>query len=259
MIKVLVSGVAMAALTAGAAAAAPWPPSASSWIITPADNICRTEVELTGRSGAVTPVTLVSDGRQVAIRFTKEQVPERAFLPIRVDQKPYANLVLRTANPQTGEIVLSDETQAALRRGAILQIGWLAEEPVSASLLGSEQGVGDLRTCGAQVSAQYRAREAALQDAKARAEVETRAQAVADEQLATAKAQRQAAEADAQRRLAAVETERRLAEAERQRTAALAESDDGPPPGQYPPRYLPPQYQPPQYEPPPPWAYRRPY
>lgn len=245
MIKVLVSGAAIAVLAAGSAAAASWQSNAPSWVITPADNACRTEVELTGRSGAVTPVTLVSDGRQVAIRFTKEQIPERAFLPIRVDQRPYANLVLRTANPQAGEIVLSEETLAALRKGAQLQIGWLAEEPVGVSLLGSEQGLSDLRTCGAQVAARYSSQQAALQEAKSRAEAEARAQAVAEEQLAAARAQRTAAEAEAERRLAAAEAERRLAaEAERRRAAELEQEES---------------FAPRQFQPPPPWAYRRPY
>ena len=57
-------------------------------------------------------------------------------------------------------MVLSDEAQAAMRRGSTLQIAWLADEPMAASLAGSEQGIVDLKTCGAQVSAQYRDRQA---------------------------------------------------------------------------------------------------
>ncbi len=60
---------------------------------------------------------------------------------------------------------LSDETLAAMRKGGVLQIAWLSEEAVRTSLAGAAQGVADLRTCGAQVSAQHRVRLAAQEEA----------------------------------------------------------------------------------------------
>jgi hypothetical protein len=187
-----------------------------SWFIKPADDACRTDVELTGRSGATVPATLVSDGQSVVLRFAKEDVPERAFLPIRIDQKPYSNLVLRTEPAGTGELVLSEATQAAMRKGAILQIAWLSNEPVSASLAGSEQGIPDLQTCGAQVFAQHRERLVAEQEAKTRAEADARAQAVVQAQVEAARAQQAAADAERQR-LANQEAQRRWAEQEAER------------------------------------------
>jgi hypothetical protein len=225
VIKSLLSGAALAVLAAGWAAAAPLAPNvapgASAWLITPADNACHTEITLVGRSGYTTEVSLVSDGRGVDMAFAKEQAPERAFLPIRVNQKPFSNLVVRGASAQQGVMQLSDESLAALRKGGTLQIGWLADEPVSASLLGSDQGVADLRTCGAQVSAAWRERTAAQAQAKAQADADTRAQALANEQLAVVRAQRLAAEAERQRQ--AAEADRQRAEAAQAQAQAQAE------------------------------------
>src|SRR5512143_3150411 len=68
---------------------------ASAWAITPEDAACHTDLELVARSGAVAPISLVSDGARVSLRFAKEGVPGVAFLPIRVDGRPYSNLVQR--------------------------------------------------------------------------------------------------------------------------------------------------------------------
>jgi hypothetical protein len=150
-----------------------------------------------------------------------EEVPERAFLPIRVDQKAYANLVLRSETPKVATMALSDETQAAMRRGGTLQIAWLSEEAVRASLAGAAQGLADLRTCGAQVSAQHRARLAAQEEVRARTAQEARAKAVADEQLKTARAQTAAAEAERLHQRA--EADQAQAQADRERAMALAD------------------------------------
>jgi hypothetical protein len=218
----------LAALVATGAVAAPATPTAfaPSWFIKPTDDACRTDIELTGRSGASVPAVLVSDGQRVVLQFAKEDVPERAFLPIRIDQKPYSNLVMRTEPAGTGELVLSEATQAAMRKGATLQIAWLSNEPVSAPLAGSEQGLPDLRTCGAQVFAQHRERLVADQEAKARAEAEGRARQVAEAQLEAARAQQAAADAERQR-LANDEAQRRWAEqeAERDRIYRQAEQE----------------------------------
>ena len=220
----VVFGTVLAAAVSGwALAAAPSQPrlEAPDWVVSPGEAACRTELELTGRSGAVSPVALVSDGDQVSLRFAMEEVPERAFLPIRVDQKAYANLVLRADVAKVALMSLSDQTLAAMRRGGTLQIAWLSEEPVRASLAGAAQGIADLRTCGAQVSAQHRARLAAQEEARARAAQEARAKALADEQLAAVRAQTAAAEAERQRLTA--EANQAQAEADRQR--ALTYSD----------------------------------
>jgi hypothetical protein len=185
---------------------------ASAWAITPEDAACHTELELVARSGAVAPIALISDGEHVALRFTKESAPSRAFLPIRVDGKPYANLVQRTGEEGLAVMNLSDETLAALRRGKALQVAWLSDEAVSASLAGAAQGLADLKTCGAQVAGQHRAREADQEAQRTHTQAEARAKAVADEQLATARAQTAAAEAERQR--AAAEAERAAAQAE---------------------------------------------
>ncbi len=229
--KSLVMGAALAAAMGGCALAATSPQprlEAPGWVVTPGEAACRTDLELTGRSGAVSPVALVSDGAQVSLRFAMEEVPERAFLPIRVDQKAYANLVLRTDTPKVASMALSDETLAAMRRGGTLQIAWLSEEAVRASLAGAGQGLADLRTCGAQVSAQHRARLAAQEEVRARNAQEVRMKAVADEQLAAARAQTAVAEAERHRLTAeadraAAQAEQAQAEAERQRALALAD------------------------------------
>lgn len=216
-------GAALGLALGGAAAAAP---TAMAWLVTPGDATCKTELELVGRSGAVTPVTLVSDGEILSLKFAKADLPERAFLPIRIDRERFSNLMLRTADPAVGELVLSEETQVAMRRGKTLDIAWLAEEPRSVSLAGSEQGLVDLRTCGAQAAVQHRTRVVAEQEARARAEAQARAAQLQEAQLAAARAE--AAAAEAQRRRVEEESERRrLAELEeRRRQAYLAEQEE---------------------------------
>ncbi|CAN7218641.1 hypothetical protein LJR219_000733 [Phenylobacterium sp. LjRoot219] len=220
MIKALLWGAGAALLTVSAAvAAAPAPPA---WVVQPGAETCRTELELVGLSGNTVSAALISDGAQVELTFARADAPERAFLPIRVDHKPFANLVLRQADGRTA-IQLSADSLAALRKGATLQIGWLADEPVQMGLKGSEQGLADLRTCGAQVAARFRAQQAARQDARARDEAEARAEALADEQMAAAKAQKAAAEAAAERDAAEAERLHAAADAARQRAQAEAE------------------------------------
>jgi hypothetical protein len=267
-----VAGLPLATSTAAAAAL-----EASAWAITPEDVGCHTDLELTARSGAVAPIALISDGDHVALRFAREGVPSQAFLPIRVDGKAYPNLVQRTGEEGVAVMNLSDETLAALRRGKTLQVAWLSDEAVSASLVGAGQGIADLRTCGAQVAGQHRAQETTLEVQRAHAEAEARARAVADEQLAAARAQTAAAEAERQK--LAAETRRANAEAEelaaqavqqramadeaRQRTLAdqgrqqaIAAQQQYYPAGQQ--RYY---YgsQPPPPPDPAPWSYYRPY
>jgi hypothetical protein len=186
--------------------------AASAWAITPEDAACHTDLELVSRSGAIAPIALISDGEHVALRFAKEDVPSQAFLPIRVDGRPFANLVQRTGEEGLAVMNLSDETLAALRRGKTLQVAWLADEAVSASLSGAGQGIADLKICGAQVAGQRRVREAELDAQRSRAEADARAKAVADEQLAAARAQTAAAEAERQR--VAAETQRAQAQAD---------------------------------------------
>ena len=164
----------------------------------------------------------------MSLRFTKDDIPERAFLPIRVDQKPFANLVMRTKDPKVGLIPLSEQTLAAMRKGRLLQVGWLSQEPLQASLAGSDQAVPDLKTCGAQVHAQYQVQAAAKYEAQARADADARTKAIADAQLATAQAQ--AAQAEAERQKAAdlaakAEADRRLAELAVERQQAQIEAD----------------------------------
>lgn len=207
--------LASPALTAPAPAALP----ASAWVISPGDDGCRTDFELTGRSGASVPVQLVSDGALVGLRFAKSDLPERAFLALRIDQKRFSNLMLRTGEAGVGEIVISPETEAAMRKGKVLDIAWLADEPVGASLSGSEQGFADLRTCGLQASSQHRAQLAAKDEADARAKAERHAQALQQAQLEAAQAE--AAAAEARRQAAAEEVEaRRQAELEQRQLAA---------------------------------------
>jgi hypothetical protein len=249
--KCVVFGTVLAAAVSGwalAATASQPHLEAPDWVVSPGEAACRTEFELTGRSGAVSPVSLVSDGAQISLRFAMEEVPERAFLPIRVDQKAYANLVLRGDVAKIALMSLSDETLAAMRRGGTLQIAWLSEEPVSASLAGAAQGITDLRTCGIQVSAQHRARLAAQEEARARAAQEARAKALADEQLAAVRAQTAAAEAERQRLTAQADQEadrqraqdyadQRRIEAQRRRAyAGYDYEDDDPRPLWIPPR-----------------------
>jgi hypothetical protein len=226
VIKVLLSGAAAVALLTSQAAAASVAVrlEAPAWVIAPGTDRCRTELELTGVSGAAVPAAFVSDGQDVDLVFSKADAPEQAFLPIRVDHKPFANLVMRQADGRTATMQLSAETLAALRKGAALQIGWLADEPVQVGLAGSEQALADLRTCGAQVAQRFHDQQAARADAQARADADARAQTLADEQLAAAKAQKTAAQAETRRN--AAETERLRAAAEVDRQRAQREADE---------------------------------
>ncbi|MDB5450338.1 MAG: hypothetical protein JWQ52_1466 [Phenylobacterium sp.] len=257
MFKHLVSAALLAAMCAGPALAATPRLESPAWVITPAEDSCHTEIELVGRSGQTAQVTLTSDGQQLGLVFAKEDLPARAFLTLRVDQKPYANLVVRKANPKLAEMVLSEETQTALRRGSSLQLSWLTQEPVSAALGGSEQGLADLRTCGAQVATQHRAQLAQAQEAHARADADARAQAVAEAQMAAAKAQAAAATAEAERQRSAQQaTEDAQAQARDQaRAVAQAQAEAEYEARDY-RRAPPPQSAPPQYAP---WGYERPY
>jgi len=223
VIKVLLAGATAALLTSPAAAATAPRPEAPAWVIAPGTDGCRTDLELTGAGGAAVAAALVSNGADVDLVFAKADAPERAFLPIRIDHKPFANLVMREADGKTAAMRLSTETLSALGKGGVLQIGWLADAPVQVGLAGSEQALADLRICGAQVSQRFRDREVARQAAQDRADAQARAQALADEQLAAVKAQKEAAEAETQRSAAETERLRAAAEAERQRTQAAAE------------------------------------
>jgi hypothetical protein len=229
VIKSIIGGAAVAALLVGPALSAPTPKhiaipppkaAALSWVVTPTETGCRADLELVARSGAVTPVSLISDGQLVSLRFFKPDLPARAFLPIRVDRQRYSNLMLRGTDG-AGELVLSQETEAAMRKGGTLGIAWLTEEPLQAPLAGSEQGLVDLRVCGAQTASRHRERAAADQSARDRAQADARAKAVTDAQLAAIQAQ--TAAADAQRRTAEETAERqRRADAEvAERQAAL--------------------------------------
>lgn len=230
MIKAVFAGAAAAALLTTPATAAPRPkPLAESlaespaWVISPGTDDCRTELELTGGDGVAVSAALVSNGQDVDLVFAKADAPGRAFLPIRVDHKPYANLVLRDAGGKSAAMRLSADTLAALRKGGVLQIGWLADAPVQVGLAGSDQALTDLQTCGAQVAQRFHDQQAAQQAAQARADAEARAQALADEQLAAVKAQKEAAEAETRRSAAETDRLRAAAEAERQRAQAEAE------------------------------------
>jgi DNA segregation ATPase FtsK/SpoIIIE-like protein len=215
--------VAAAVAGAGPSSAAPSPPANSvfTWIVTPDEDSCHTDIELLGKSAEPSNVSLASDGQQVTLRFAKDDLPKRAFLAIDIDKKPYSNLFTRLESPKVGVMVLSDETVTAMRKGGSLLIAWLADEPVSAKLTGSEQGINDLKVCGAQVNAQYRASLAARQEAEARAAAETRAKQLAEEQVALVRAQKEAAEAQAAK--LAEETRQAQAQADAQRQQALEE------------------------------------
>ena|SRR5579862_680168 len=231
----------VATMVAGPSIAARF--DASAWAIVPEETQCHTDFELVARSGAVAPVALVSDGERVSLRFTKEGVPTQAFLPLRIDQKPYSNLVQRTGDEGLAVMGLSDETLAALRHGKTLQIAWLTDEAMSASLSGASQGIADLKTCGVQVSAQYHAREAQREAQRARA--------VAEEQLAAAQAVRRKATAEAEQLTAQAAQQRAAADAERQRTIADRQRASAPPQYYYYDERHPP--------PPDPYVYYRPY
>jgi hypothetical protein len=215
--RYVITGAFAAAALAGASQAAPAQANNSvfTWIISPDDDSCHTDIELLGRSAEPAQISLASDGQQIVLKFTKDEMPKRAFLALDIDKKPYSNLLTRMENPKVGTMVLSDETVAALRRGGTLLIAWLGDEPVSAKLAGAQQGLNDLKICGAQVNAQYRAQAAARQEAQARAEAEARAKRLADEQVALVRAQKNAAEAQTQQ--VAEETRRQQAEADAKR------------------------------------------
>jgi hypothetical protein len=213
--------ILLAGMASGGPTAAAIGLEAPAWAIAPEDGACHTDLELTSRSGAVAPVALVSDGEHVILRFAKEGAPAEAFLPIRIDQKPYANLVQRIGDEGVALMRLSDETLAALKRGRTLQIAWLSDEAVSGSLAGAAQGIADLRTCGAQVAAELRSRLAQLEAQRSHAAAEARAKALADEQLRAVRAQTAAAQAERDR-LAA---ETRKANVEAEALAARAEQN----------------------------------
>ena len=227
MIKSIIGGAAAVALLSGPAGAAS--PSSSSaarppslaWVVSPTDTGCRVELELVGRSGGITPVSLTSDGQLISLRFFKDDLPTRAFLPIRIDKARFSNLMLR-GEGAAGELVLSEETEAAMRRGGTLGVAWLSEEPLTASLAGSEQGLSDLRVCGAQTASRHRERAAAEQAARDRAEAERRARALNEAQLAAVQAQTAAAEAQRRQVEEAAERQRRLEAAQAERTYAEA-------------------------------------
>ena len=236
MIKVLLSGAAAASalLAWSPATAAPGRPEAPAWVIVPGAETCRAELEFAGASGAVVPAALVSDGVQTDLVFARPDTPEQAFLPIRIDHKPYANLVMRQGDGRSA-MQLSPETLAALRKGAALQISWLAQEPVQIGLAGSDQALTDLGVCGAQVAERFRAREAARREAQARAEAEADRAAAEAERL----------RAEAQRARQRVEQQAR-ADAYSYAPAYAPPEEDDPreldyPPRSY-PRYVPPPY-----------------
>lgn len=214
-----------AAVGAGACQAAPAQAQAANsvftWIVTPDEDSCHTDIELLGKSNEPSSIALASDGQQLSLRFAKDELPKRAFLAIDIDKKPYSNLLTRLESPKVGVMVLSDETVAAMKRGGTLLIAWLADEPVSARLAGSDQGIADLKTCGAQVSAQHRANLAARQEAEARTAADARAKRLADEQVALVRAQKE--EAQAQAAKLAQETRQAQADADAQRQQAYEE------------------------------------
>jgi hypothetical protein len=216
VIRTIVGGATAVAFLLGPSAALARAP-APAWIVTPSDDGCRAELELVGRSGGSTPVTVVSDGDIVSLKFAKDHLPARAFLPIRIDGARFSNLMLREGEG-AGELVLSEETVAALRKGGSLDIAWLADEPRSTSLDGSDRGLADLKVCGAQAASRHREALAEEQARREREEAEARAKALNEAQLAAVQAQAAAAEAQRQR----AEAERRQAEAaaERDRRAA---------------------------------------
>jgi hypothetical protein len=225
VIKSIVGGAVAVALLSGPAFAAAGRAPASAalaWVVTPTETGCRADLDLTSRSGAVTPVSLISDGQLVSLRFFKEDLPGRAFLPIRIDKARYSNLMLR-GDDGSGELVLSEESLAAMRRGGTLGVAWLTDEPLSASLAGSEQGLADLRVCGAQTASRHRERVTIDQAARDHAEAEARAKALNDAQLAAVKAQADAAEAQRRQVEETVERQRRADAEEAARRSEFAD------------------------------------
>jgi len=221
VIKMIVGGAVIAALLSSPAQAAAAKSPSLAWLVNPTDTGCRVDLELTGSSGAVTPVSFDSDGQLVSLRFFQEDLPARAFLPIRVDKQRFSNLMLRGADG-SGELVLSEETEAAMRRGGTLGVAWLVDEPLTASLAGSEQGLRDLRICGAQSAERRRAEAAAALAARDRAEAEARARTLNDAQLAAIQAQKAAAEAQRRQVEETAERQRRAEAAAQERAYAEA-------------------------------------
>jgi hypothetical protein len=156
-------------------------------------------VQLVGASGARTQIAFVSDGGHTILMFSKDEIAEKAFLPLMVDHKPFSNLVQRLPSPKFGAMTLSDESLAALRHGGTLEIDWLASEPITMPLGATDQGLTDLNTCGQQVFGQFQATQAAAATQRAQAEATARAQAESDARIAVAEAQKKAAEAERRR------------------------------------------------------------
>lgn len=219
MIRKIIGGVAAAALLSGPAHGAAANPTALAWLVNPTDAGCRVDLELTGRSGGVTPVSLISDGQIVSLRFFKDDLPARAFLPIRIDRQRFSNLMLRGTDG-AGELVLSQETEEAMKKGGTLGVAWLSEEPLTASLAGSERGLQDLKTCGAQTASRHRERTAAELAARDRSEAEARARELSEAQLAAVKAQTAAAEAQRRQLEETAERQRRAEAAAQERAYA---------------------------------------
>ncbi len=199
--------------------------SSAAWMISPGDGICRTDFELEGRSGAITPVQLISDGERLVLRFAKSDLPAQAFLAVRIDQKRYSNLMTRTETAGVGELALSAEAEAALRKGKVLDIAWLAAEPVGISLAGSEQGVADLRTCGTQALTRARTQAAEREAAAVRQSAEAHARAISDAQIAAARSEAAAAEAERQRLANEADARQAREDARRQQAAYDAQRE----------------------------------
>lgn len=221
MIRMIIGGAVAAALLSSPAQVAAANAAALPWLVSPTDTGCRVELELASGAGFVTPVSLISDGQLVSLKFFKEDLPARAFLPIRIDRQRFSNLMLRGPDG-SGELVLSEETEAAMKRGGRLGVAWLTEEPLSASLAGSEQGLRDLRVCGAQAATRHRERAAIELAARDRAEAEARAKVLNDAQLAAIQAQTAAAEAQRRQVEEAAERQRRVEAAAQERAYAEA-------------------------------------
>lgn len=221
MIRMIVGGAVAAALLSSPTCAATATPAALPWLVAPTDSGCRVDLELASGSGAVTPVSLTSDGQLVSLRFFKDDLPARAFLPIRIDRQRFSNLMLRSPDG-SGELVLSEETEEAMKRGGTLGVAWLTEEPLSVSLAGSERGLRDLRVCGAQAATRHRERAAVELAARDRAEAEARAKVLNDAQLAAIQAQTAAAEAQRRQVEEAAERQRRAEAAAQERAYAEA-------------------------------------
>jgi hypothetical protein len=183
---------------APAVAPAPAPPP-PPWVVSPNERSCNANLQLTGPSGALTQIAFVSDGGHTILMFTKDEIAEKAFLPLMIDHKPYSNLVQRLPNAKFGAMTLSDEALAALRQGKTLEIDWLASEPITMPLGAADQGLTDLNICGKQVFGQFQAAQATAANQKAHADAAMRAKTESDARIAAAEAQKKAAEAERRR------------------------------------------------------------